>query len=406
MSFEKVVIQQNQEDGSYLELYPKTDSFTKKEILLSTTSTSYDLPESAVPDDIFQNIRVRLNLIGSGQAYLALTLVDTNGNKMSGVKVTGFVKDEIYSDDNGIAKGYIVVGGATLKVSGYADITDNSILITAKSGEFVTNSLTLTTTNFLQITSSRSYMFSPNVQFIDVSIVGGGGGRGGGAGEDQGYSRSGGGGGAGDVQELVNFVPDSTIAYTVVVGAGGSGGEFSDNRYMSSFSAKSGGNGGDSSAFNVTATGGSGGGGASSNGSGYGGSVGVGGSSQNGAGASGVSHRYSGFSNGIAGSAGTKNTYKSFSEDQLSGGGGRSGVAGYGQGIGGKGGSPAGGNGGTAGYGSSDGSNGVNTLGGGRGGRGSYANWNSDDKSWDDNSTNGGKGGSGMVAIRMHLKNT
>lgn len=94
MSFEKIVIQQNQQDGSYLELYPKTDAFTKKETLLPTTSTSYDLPESAVPDDVFQNINVRLNLIGSGQAYLALTLVDTNGNKMSGVKVKGFKEGE------------------------------------------------------------------------------------------------------------------------------------------------------------------------------------------------------------------------------------------------------------------------------------------------------------------------
>lgn len=94
MSFEKVVIQQNQQDGSYLELYPKNDSFTKKETLLPTTSTSYDLPESSVPDDIFQNIRVMLNLIGSNQGYLSLTLVDTNGNKMSGVKVTGFKEGE------------------------------------------------------------------------------------------------------------------------------------------------------------------------------------------------------------------------------------------------------------------------------------------------------------------------
>lgn len=388
MSFEKVVIQQNQQDDSYLELYPKTDSFTKKETLLSTTSASYDLPESAVPDDVFQNIRVRLNLIGSGQAYLALTLVDENGNKRSGVKVTGFVEREIYSDDNGIAKGYIVINGATLKVSDYADMVDNSIVVTAKSGEFVAKTLTLNSQNFLKITSSKSYMFSSNVQSVDVSIGGGGGGGAGGTDESNYYL--GGGGGGGGFAKIENSVAfEHNVLYSAIVGAGRKGSDIDATVQA--------GSGGTSSFLNVSANG-------------RAGAKRTNGGEGNGKGGEGCYYYYTRYVQATARSNGSGTVFSSFTEEVRYGGGGGGGgshsfsTSDRGGAIldGAKGGSPNGTRGGKR-YNRAAPSNAKANSGGGAGGGRAYGY--SDDDGYDTVSQKGANGGSGIVAIRMHLKN-
>ena len=387
MSFEKVVIQQNQQDGSYLELYPKNDSFTKKETLLSTTSTSYDLPESAVPDDIFQNIRVRLNLIGSGQAYLALTLIDENGNKRSGVKVTGFVEREVYSDDNGIAKGYIVINGATLKVSDYADIVDNSIMVAAKSGEFVAQTLTLNSQNFLKITSSKSYMFSSNVQSVDVSIGGGGGGGAGGTDETNYYL--GGGGGGGGFAKIENSVAfEYNVLYSAIVGAGRKGSDIDATVQA--------GNGGISSFLNVSANGRSG-------------AKRTNGGEGNGKGGEGCYYYYTNYTQATARSNGSGTVFSSFTEEVRYGGGGGGGgshsFSSSDRGAtldGAKGGSPNGTRGGKR-YSRAAPSNAKANSGGGAGGGRAYGY--SDDDGYGTVSQKGANGGSGIVAIRMHLKN-
>lgn len=363
MSFEKVVIQQNQEDGSYLELYPKTDSFTKKETLLSTTSVSYDLPESAVPDDVFQNIRVRLNLIGSGQAYLALTLLDSSGNKRPNIKVSGFIEGEVYSDDNGMVKGYITANGATLKVSGYADIADNSIIITANGGEFVAKTLTLTSQDFLNITSSTSYMFSPNVLSVDVSVGGAGGAGKAGSTNSYGDKVYGGAGGSmGAVTIQTGIKVDSNVSYSAVIGAGNSGA------------------GGASSFLNVVASGGALGGRRSGS----------------------RSTGYTSDWDGENGASGTQEIYSSMTTTTPyggSGGGGGTRFASYSAKSYGIGRSPGGGKGGSYRF---SGEYGKSGLGGGGGGGGAESKGGGDDKY----SYEGGHGGSGVVAIRMHLKNT
>lgn len=388
MSFEKIVIQQNQQDGSYLELYPKSDSFTKKETLLPATSTSYDLPESAVPDDIFQNIRVRLNLIGSGQAYLALTLVDTNGNKRSGVKVAGFVEREVYSDINGVAKGYIPINGATLTVSKYADIVDATKTVNAKAGEFVTESLTLTSVNFLKIAHSKSYMFSPNVQFIDVSVGGGGGGGAGGT-DEANYYLGGGGGGGGFAAVKNNVDFEQNTLYSAIVGAGGVGSKIDATTQA--------GSGGESSFLNVSAKGGTG-------------AKRTNGGQGNGNGGEGCYYYYQNYIQATARSDGSGVVFSSFTEEIAFGGGGGGGgshsFSSSSRGAildGAAGGAPNGTHGGRS-YSGAAPSNAKENSGGGAGGGRAYGY--SDDDGYYTVSQNGANGGSGVVAIRMHLKNT
>lgn len=363
MSFEKVVIQQNQQNGSYLELYPKTDSFTKKETLLSTTSTSYDLPESAVPDDVFQNIRVRLNLIGSGQAYLALTLVDTNGNKMSGIKVTGFKEGEKQSNDKGVVEGYISANGTALKVQGYADIIDNTVTFSVNAGQFAAKTLTLTSRNFLKITSSTSYMFSSNVKTVDVS-VGGAGGAGTSSERQAGngrYIRGRSGGGEGKVTIKENIAVLFNKKYDAIIGRS---------------------SGGSSSFLRVTGSGGA-----------------------TGAGGFGA---YASYGDGYNASAGTNSGNKIYSSMTTTTTYGRSGGGGaavwhrvYSGFSAANGAAPGGGNGGSG----SEGASGVaNYGGGGGGGTGHY--WQEKDDPDYISTYSGGQGGSGVIAIRMHLKNS
>lgn len=366
MSFEKIVIQQNQQDGSYLELYPKTDAFTKKETLLPTTSTSYDLPESAVPDDVFQNINVRLNLIGSGQAYLALTLVDTNGNKMSGVKVKGFKEGEKQSNDKGVVEGYINANGATFKVEGYADIIDNTATFSVGAGQFVAKTLILNSRNFLKITSSTSYMFSPNVETVDVS-VGGAGGAGTSsyrATSGPGYvnGRDGGGEGSVTIKTGLTIIPNNY--YSAVVGRSNSG--------ASSF-------------LRVSAAGGA--------------------TGRGGKGA------YASYGNGYNATAGTnsgKTIYSSMTDVVIYGGSGGGGKADWSRVYSGfsrsSGAAPGGGAGGGIGY-SLDGANGIANTGGGGGGGAGIFHQEKEDSDYI-STYSGGAGGSGVVAIRMHLKNT
>lgn len=258
MSFEKVVIQQNQQDGSYLELYPKNDSFTKKENLLPTTSTSYDLPESAVPDDIFQNIRVRLNLIGSSQAYLILTVKDSNNHLLRGIKINGIsdgTNDYVYTDFNGIAKGYISSGTQTISVSGYGDIEEKSVDFNYGQGVFASDSLQLSFRNYLELKSSSSLIFSPYTNFVDVSVGGGGGG---GAANSDGYPKGRGGGRYVTIKENIQVNPN--VNYSCVIGSGGVGRAwYTRNDDKDNASAYAGGDGGQSSFLDVVANGGKGG---------------------------------------------------------------------------------------------------------------------------------------------------
>ena len=364
MSFEKVVIQQNQQDGSYLELYPKSDSFTKKETLLPTTSASYDLPESSVPDDVFQNIKTRLNLIGSNQGYLSLTLVDTNGNKMSGVKVTGFKEGEKQTNDKGVVEGYVTANSVTLKIEGYADIVNQSSVFSVNAGQFVSQTLTLNLRNFLKITSSASYKFSPNVETVDVS-VGGAGGAGTSsyrATSGPGYvnGRNGGREGSVTIKTGLTIIPNNY--YSAVVGRS---------------------NGGASSFLRVSAAGGATGGG--------------------GKGA------YASYGKGYNATAGTnsgKTIYSSMTDVVIYGGSGGGGKADWSRVYSGfsrsTGAAPGGGAGGGIGY-SLDGANGIDNTGGGGGGGAGIFHQEKEDSDYI-STYSGGAGGSGVVAIRMHLK--
>ena len=342
-------------------------------------------------DDAFNMISRKLSLIMQNVAELTLTVQDSEGHGIPGVLITNLFDDAgnpVYTNSGGAASGYIPEGNTTISITGYADIENYSETIAVVKGEAYTKTWTVTTRDFLKITSTQNVKFSGNVTKIDIDVLGGGGGGTSGTRYTGNYTaRSGAGGAAGDLNEALDVQITPNTDYSVVVGSGGIGG----NR-------TNGGKGGTSSFGNIVSA--EGGDGATYNGLPGSGNNGNGGASVTGTSGSGASPRQ-----GNPGGAGLKQIFSSFTEKELSGGGGASGGV---CAAGGTGGSPGGGTGSWGGNTSgndntnlSPGGNGVDGKGGGGGGAGAKAGVEDGTNFFNTNS--GGQGGSGCVAIRMHL---
>ena len=103
-------MQHLQEDGSYNQLYPKSDSYSKNETLTNNTSQMFRI-DNGTPEDVFKWLRkynqywwrrVKTNIVYSVQvaqtstdAIFAVYYVDGNHN-------TIYYSDEVYADKNGV----------------------------------------------------------------------------------------------------------------------------------------------------------------------------------------------------------------------------------------------------------------------------------------------------------------
>ena len=331
----------------------------KANLLSDATETAmFGASANRTVDEAFAGLAAQIKLIMNNTAVITLTLQDSAGHALPGVLVQGILTasgQAVYSGTDGVAAGYIGEGSQTLKVTDYADIEDYTETINVTKGTSITKTLTLTTRNFLEITSSRSYKFSSNVNTVDTTVGAAGGSGAPSSGSNDNQARGGNGGGMGSLVEQTGISVTPNTDYPAIVGSG---------------AANS--NGGDSSFLGVSATGG-----------------------VMGAGAAGaVNGSLGGNHAGYDGATGTQSIYKSFDATTLYGGAGGGGPAYYGvrgtTQAAGKGGTPGGGKGNAVG---TDG-----TGGGGGGGRG-YVDGNHSPTTY-----NGKKGGNGKIAIRMHLK--
>lgn len=107
-------------------------------------------------------------------------MVDQSGYPVSGVQIANTFSinpgDTPLTDSNGKLTAYIDGHGATISISGYGDIQDASMEISANPGDTISRTLTVTCRNFLKITKSQNIRFSPNCQSIDFALGGAGGG--------------------------------------------------------------------------------------------------------------------------------------------------------------------------------------------------------------------------------------
>lgn len=372
-------------------------------------------------DDGLKSLGIKTNMLVQGTVTLKLKVVDQSGHPVSGVQIANVFSinpgDTPLTDSNGKLTAYIDGHGATISISGYGDIQDASMEISANPGDTISRTWTVTRRNFLKITKSQNIRFSPNCQSIDFALGGAGGGGSKYVNVKElyqylyyagGYAGGGAGGGGGYVTEKksVSILPNHD--YPVIIGAGGTGG----GTLSSTIDPNGvGGDGGISSFLGNNAEGGKH--------PTYQSKVlvdpddpkstyidkyvgGVG----NGSGANSRDYVKSGSVNIYPGLAGTQKIYASFTTDTLYGGGGGGGAAiGHANSNfnGGVGGNPGGGAGGentlqgSTNASGNPGAQGIDNLGGGGGGgacsQGRFGTA----------SATGGRGGNGVLTIRMYL---
>lgn len=303
------------------------------------------------PDDAFK----RLLLLSQTGGMVTAQVTSSDGSPVKNLKVTGLLdiaKKPVFTDSGGRAVGIAEVGKRTIGISEYADVVDSTQSVQIEYGSIHELSFTISSRNYLNISSARNIMFSPNVATIDYDVVGAGGGGGG-----QTRFYGGGGGGGGAIQTVTGVSVVSNRVYSVTIGAGGTTDAYTGNP------------GGQSSFMGTVAEGGQGG-------------KHVGDSGKGGAGG-----QPGGGSGGNKGGDGTPGgvRFSSFTQTEVCSGGG-----------GGGGGSGGNGGGGDGGADSNNGKPGQKPGAGGGGGGApdDSVNWK----------TYGGKGHDGCVDIRMHLK--
>ena len=343
--------------------------------------------------EAFTGIGSKLKLIMSDMASITLTVTDQAGNPVKNVLVNGIYSDSgaaVYTNDSGVASGYIAEGSQTISIKNYADLEDISKTLTVVKGSTITEAITATRRNFLKLTESKSVKFSGNVSTADVTSVGGGGASGACASDmDQREVASGGSGAGGYCVVQDNIAIEPNKSYQAIIGSGASVGALK---------------GGKTSFLGVEADGGNSGTDATRTTSGpssYA-NIGIGGIG-NGNGVNGIKGENKTTDIvGTQGNPGTVDGFSSFTETVKYGGSGGGGAfeasshssfppsAGPGGGFGGDGGQPG-----------SGGQPGRDGFGGGAGAPGIRA-W------FDDNGHSvrmgaPAKGGSGCVAIRIHF---
>ena len=378
----------------------------KANLLSDATETAmFGAAADRTVDEAFAGLAAQIKLIMSNTAAITLTLKDSAGRALPGVLVQGILTERgqaVYSGTDGVAAGYIAEGSQTIKVTGYADIEDYTETIAVTKGTSITKTLTLTTRNFLKITSSKPVKFSGNVNTVDVTVVGGGGGGSSSITDKQNVQCGGNGGGGGNCVLQMDVTVTENQSYSAIIGAGGSGGVH-DTRYNAI--GQTGKDGGQSSFMGVTAAGGKGGGSNTLSSAGVQRTTAASGNGAGGLGAY-ISDMSSAIETpGSKGGDGTVQGYVSFTEKTLFGGGGGGGMGAFNQtsnDVGYAGGSSYGAAGGdiTTSTSRANGRSAAANTGGGGGGSGMEStNGEGAPKNAD-----GGSGGSGVVTIRIHLK--
>lgn len=84
MSVEKITIQQQQTDGSYNELYPKTDAWIKDETLSAQVASVLGLRDNYKPDDAFLGL-----YFGAGTYRYRVRVVIEDGTPVQGSTISG-----------------------------------------------------------------------------------------------------------------------------------------------------------------------------------------------------------------------------------------------------------------------------------------------------------------------------
>lgn len=205
-------MQQLQSDGSYNELLPKADAWTKDETLSAQVASVLGLRDNYKPDDAFLGL-----YFGAGTYRYRVRVVFEDGTPVQGSTISGISAiqgQSLVTNEQGYVIGKSTSQSVTIScTSPFIDQKTPDALTVNKTGTITDIVLTLKPiTNTLTITSSGSYKLSNSLKSIDVTLVGGGGAGGG---------MSGSGGGGGYVETLLGYDVTTLKNISFVIGSGG-----------------------------------------------------------------------------------------------------------------------------------------------------------------------------------------
>ena len=185
-------MQQVQTDGSYNELYPKTDAWTKDETLSAQVASVLGLRDNYKPDDAFLGL-----YFGAGTYRYRIRVVLEDGTPVQGSTISGISAiqgQSLVTNEQGYVLGKSTSQSVTIScTSPYIDQKppDNQSVMSTGIITNVTMTL-IKNTDIITVTTSKVAKISHMPKTVDITAVGGGGG---GASNEQSSSCGGGGGG-------------------------------------------------------------------------------------------------------------------------------------------------------------------------------------------------------------------
>ena len=209
---------QNADTNTYIENKYKSNFFLKNETLSDATKTMYGLGADATPNTVFQKLAMPYGYYG-----FDITTVFEDGSIAPNIVLNGledFSGNTVQTDENGRCEISVsATPSPTVSISGYLDVVDKSVSITAEEGTvFTPITIVLTKNEQTYTTETSTTMRITGAAVYDFTVIGGGGG---GGGSQTGYKYGAGGGGGYITTSLNNTLRGAVLKITV--GAGGSG---------------------------------------------------------------------------------------------------------------------------------------------------------------------------------------
>ena len=182
-------MQQLQSDGSYNELYPKTDAWTKDETLSAQVASVLGLRDNYKPDDAFLGL-----YFGAGTYRYRVRVVLEDGTPVQGSTISGISAiqgQSLVTNEQGYVLGKSTSQSVTIScTSPFVDQKAPDSQVIVSNGIITSVILNLTKIESRWVTNSANYFCSSQVKTVDFCGVGGG--QSGGSGSFEGYSRKGG----------------------------------------------------------------------------------------------------------------------------------------------------------------------------------------------------------------------
>ena len=219
-------MQQLQTDGSYNELYPKTDAWTKDETLSAQVASVLGLRDNYKPDDAFLGL-----YFGAGTYRYRVKVLFEDGTPIRGCTISGIsaiTGQTLVTNEKGIVIGKSTSSQVTIRVSiPYEDLEKVDSQTIVSNGIITDVIFSVSGKGIIQITSSKTLTISSFAKTVDVTAVGGGAGRN----AMRVYNGNPYGGSRGGARKIVTSLNVSVGLIKIMIGAQASGGINSNSNY-------------------------------------------------------------------------------------------------------------------------------------------------------------------------------